>query len=95
MRAIQEGDMVIISESLDIYKYPGLWWNPLAANCLGRSGRVMLVGESFSRDTVVWVKFQDYPVPRLSQTFCWLLEDVSLHPLHKWRRQSSLQEIEK
>jgi len=92
MQIIQKGDTVFISESPNISKYKNakLGWSPRMAEHLGKSGKVDCIGRPFGEEIIVRVELQDPQIGSSRRTFSWFLEDVSLHPRSKWRRQSNL-----
>jgi len=91
MRVIQKGDTVFISETPNLPRYQEsaeLWWNPFMRDHLGKSGKVVQVRESRREGIIVRVELQAHSqINPHRQTFSWFLEDVSLRPFSKWRRQ--------
>ena len=91
MRKIQRGDDVFISDIVDIRKYQNcnrLGWNKEMAEHLGKSGKVLLIIEVPGIDPMVGVELSEYQTRLGRRAFRWLLDDVSLRPLSKWRRQN-------
>jgi len=91
MQVIQKGDTVFISEAPNLARYMDsaeLWWNPFMRDHLGKSGKVVQVRESRREGTIVRVELQGHQIDSSRRTFSWFLEDVSLRPPSKWRRQS-------
>jgi len=91
MREIQRGDDVFISDIVDIRKYQEcdrLGWNKYMAEHLGKSGKVLTVIEVPGIDPMVDVELSEYQTRLGRRAFRWLLDDVSLHPFSKWRRQN-------
>jgi len=90
MRKIQQGDDVFISDIVDIRKYQNcnrLGWNKEMAEHLGKSGKVLLIIEVSGIDPMVDVELSAYQTRFGRPVFRWLLDDVSLRPVSRWRRQ--------
>jgi len=91
MQVIQKGDTVFISETPNLARYleiAEIGWNPLMGEHLGKSGKVVKIRETPRGGTTVRVELQGHQISPSRRTFSWFLEDVSLRPCSKWRRQS-------
>ena len=90
MRKIQQGDDVFISDIVDIRKYrecDRLGWDEEMAEHLGKSGKVLMVIEGPEMVPMVDVELSAYQTRFGRPVFRWLLDDVSLRPVSRWRRQ--------
>jgi len=88
MRVIRKGDTVVISKTVNIqwYKDSEVGWEPSIAEHLGKSGKVVLLGQNWKGDKLVAVRVSDKRLG-LSKAFWWSEEDVSLFLSSKWRRR--------
>jgi len=90
MRVIQKGDIVVISKTVDLSKYPHLdaEWTSLRASHFGRQGKVVKVDRTLKGNSIVYVRLLENTPDLKVLGFYWFTGDVSLLPGAKWRRQA-------
>jgi len=90
MRVIQEGDIVVISKTVDLSKYShdNGWYTALRIPHLGELGRAVKVSRTSSGKDICYVDILETSPTIKAKRFYWYTDDISLSSLFKWRRQS-------